>query len=263
MSPYRTLAFVACPTVVFMTLVCLPARVVAQESAAPSPRIRGQIEDADSFRGIEEQARRRSKVEADAATKEASAAIRVKMSAEVKQINAESAAEYDQIYSAYREVFLREREGLTQNSGLPVYLQTQFFDIVRHDINRFNAEVQRLKDSNKARIEYATLANQRQNLQILRDAQQHEGAAQQEKLIESTTMIYSASLDRLKESRARASHLNENRESLVRSYNQSFNAFKDSAYREPQGYVGSSDDDYDLAGALRDKLQGMNSGYGH
>lgn len=162
------------------------------------------------------------------------------------------------------------RRQFEPNSGLPAYLQRKLFEIARQDINRFDGEVQTLKDFNKAKIEYATLTIQRQNLQILRDAQQHEDAARQAKVIDYNSKIYDASLERLRESRARVSQLNANRDALVMSYNQGFTARENVRSQfgsgEPEGsdgYVGSGEDNYDLAGALRDKLQGLNSGNGH
>jgi predicted nuclease with TOPRIM domain len=256
MSSLRTLARFPSVLVVLIALT-------SSRSALAQQAVYG---DSDSLRGIEEQAKRRAKAEASA---NATAAIYAKQTADVNRINAESAKQWETLYSAYRQLYLRHKTGLVQNSNLPAYLQGQFFELVRLDMQRFDAEVQSLKDFNRAQVEYATLTNQRQNLQQLRDGKNHEAAARQAKLIENGAATYNSSLDRLKASRANASRLNETRESLVRSYNKSFVAWKDVSNSVSGGGSssgssgGSSGDDYDLAGALRDRLRDLNSGYGH
>jgi hypothetical protein len=222
--------------------------------------------DSDSFRGIEEQAKRRAKAEADAA---ATSRIYTKHVTEVNRINAESRDKWDTLHADFRKLYLMHKNGLDENSNLPAYLQRQYFDIVRLDIQRYDAAVQWLKDSNRAQIEFALIKNQQQNFQLLQDSQNHEAAARQKKMIEDSKKTYQSTLESLRTSQANASRLNEKRETDVRSYNNSFDAWKDiqnTTYRNlptPGASGGAERDDYDLAGALRDKLQSMNNGHHH
>ena len=257
MSPLRYQFQILSTVFALMMFSSFSQRLVAQQT---------YYGDSDSFRGIEEQAKRRAKLEAESAMV---SSVNAKHIAEVNRINAESSSHWEVLHANHSRTVLTHKAGITQNANLPAYLQRQYFDIVRLDLQKYDAEVQYLKDSNRAQIEYALVKNMTEILQNQQDAKNYESAAKQSKRLEDARRTYNATLETLRISRANALQLKNKRDADVTSYNQSFAAWKEvsnNSYQRPEttgGSAGSSGDDYDLAGALRDRLRSLNSGYNH